>query len=266
MYALLARRPVFRGKSLAEMLHKQRFEQPEPIRKHVPDCRRNWSRFSANCWRRSRPADSQRRHSGPAAGGDVAVVERRGPRRWKPTPVGFRPARVGTSETAALPPPSDDLPATVDLEKDAKEKSAPTPVPDLGSLAGAKGEGAAVVPPAAVPAGAPSGRFVAVGEDELDPIEEEEPRPVFSWQTGALAGTLLLAGLIAWWALQPPTADALYARITDKTAERRHRRDSPGRPDIRDFLNRYSHDRRARNCASSRRKSSWMTCKAPSTS
>ena len=37
MYALLARRPVFRGKSLPEMLHKQRYEQPEPIRKHVPD-------------------------------------------------------------------------------------------------------------------------------------------------------------------------------------------------------------------------------------
>ena len=37
MYALLARRPVFRGKSLPEMLHQQRFEQPEPVRKHAPD-------------------------------------------------------------------------------------------------------------------------------------------------------------------------------------------------------------------------------------
>ena len=37
MYVLLARRPVFRGKSLPEMLHKQRFEQPEPIHKHVHD-------------------------------------------------------------------------------------------------------------------------------------------------------------------------------------------------------------------------------------
>ncbi len=37
MYALLARRPVFRGKSLPEMLHKQRFEQPEPLGKYAPD-------------------------------------------------------------------------------------------------------------------------------------------------------------------------------------------------------------------------------------
>ena len=37
MYALLARRPVFRGKSLPEVLHKQRFEQPEPLRTYAPD-------------------------------------------------------------------------------------------------------------------------------------------------------------------------------------------------------------------------------------
>ena len=37
MYALLARRPVFRGKSLPEVLHKQRFEAPEPLRKFAPD-------------------------------------------------------------------------------------------------------------------------------------------------------------------------------------------------------------------------------------
>ena len=37
LYALLARRPVFHGKSLAEMIYKQRFESPEPLRKHVPD-------------------------------------------------------------------------------------------------------------------------------------------------------------------------------------------------------------------------------------
>ena len=45
MYALLARRPLFRGKSLPEMLHKQRFEQPEPIRKHVPDLPEEFERI-----------------------------------------------------------------------------------------------------------------------------------------------------------------------------------------------------------------------------
>ena len=37
LYALLARRPLFHGKSLAEMIYKQRFESPEPLKKHVPD-------------------------------------------------------------------------------------------------------------------------------------------------------------------------------------------------------------------------------------
>ena len=37
LYALLARRPVFRGKSLPEVLHKQRFEQPEPLRTYAAD-------------------------------------------------------------------------------------------------------------------------------------------------------------------------------------------------------------------------------------
>ncbi len=37
MYVLLARRPVFRGKSLGEVLYKQQFETPEPLRQHNDD-------------------------------------------------------------------------------------------------------------------------------------------------------------------------------------------------------------------------------------
>src|SRR3972149_5550750 len=37
MYALLARRSVFRGKSLGEVLYKQQFEMPEPLRKYNAD-------------------------------------------------------------------------------------------------------------------------------------------------------------------------------------------------------------------------------------
>ena len=45
LYALLARRPVFRGKSLPEVLHKQRFEQPEPLRKHAADVPEEFERI-----------------------------------------------------------------------------------------------------------------------------------------------------------------------------------------------------------------------------
>jgi len=37
MYVLLSGRPLFRAGSLPEMLHKQRFEQPEPLRRRVRD-------------------------------------------------------------------------------------------------------------------------------------------------------------------------------------------------------------------------------------
>ncbi|MFZ5832305.1 MAG: serine/threonine protein kinase [Planctomycetota bacterium] len=38
LYALLARRPVFRARSLPDMLYKQRFEKPEPVRRYCSDC------------------------------------------------------------------------------------------------------------------------------------------------------------------------------------------------------------------------------------
>jgi serine/threonine protein kinase len=37
LYVLLARRPLFRSKSLPELLHKQRFEKPEPVSHYAPD-------------------------------------------------------------------------------------------------------------------------------------------------------------------------------------------------------------------------------------
>ena len=37
LYVLLARRPLFRGGSLPEILHKQRFEQPAPLGELAPD-------------------------------------------------------------------------------------------------------------------------------------------------------------------------------------------------------------------------------------
>ncbi len=37
MYVLLAQRPVFRGKSLGEVLYKQQFETPEPLRQYNDD-------------------------------------------------------------------------------------------------------------------------------------------------------------------------------------------------------------------------------------
>ena len=99
----------------------------------------------------------------------------------------------------------------------------------------------ATEPPSTIP---PS-RFVVVSESELDPLDEEEKRPVFSWQTGALVAALLLVGLSVWWFLQPPTADSLFKRITAITADGSIGSIRQAEPYIRDFLYRYSDDHRA---------------------
>jgi len=41
LYALLAGRPPFRGKSIAEVVHKVRYEHPEPITKYASDVPRD---------------------------------------------------------------------------------------------------------------------------------------------------------------------------------------------------------------------------------
>ena len=54
MYALLARRPLFRGKSLVEVLHKQRFEQPEPLGTYAADTPEEFQRILTSSWKRPR--------------------------------------------------------------------------------------------------------------------------------------------------------------------------------------------------------------------
>ena len=70
----------------------------------------------------------------------------------------------------------------------------------------------------------PSGRFIAVPEEELGKAEEDAPRTsIFSWrtswQTWALAAALLLMGWSLKWFLQPPSADFLFQKISEKMTD-----------------------------------------------
>jgi hypothetical protein len=123
----------------------------------------------------------------------------------------------------------------------AASKAGPQPIVVNGS-GGQPAAGGAAGQPAALP---PVDRFVVVPKEELDQDEEEESRPWFSWQTGALAAAILLLGLGARWALQPPSADSLYNRITETTADHSIGSILQADGDIHEFLNRYSGDSRA---------------------
>lgn len=238
LYALLARRPVFRGKSLPELLHKHRLEQPEPVRKHAPDTPAELEHILGELLEK----DPGRRIS------NADILSRRleamlhalslGPETLAADPGWFFTQQSAAgSESAGTNPSVDDVPVTRELTPAGGNRGAS--IPPKSSPAGSAEPPADDKPP-------PNSRFVEVSEDELGQIEEDEPQPaMISWQTGALAGALLLVGLTIWWFLQPPTADSLYNRIKAETAGGSIASIVRADGDIREFLNRYSNDPRA---------------------
>jgi len=254
MYALLARRPVFRGKSLPEMLHKQQYEQPEPIRKFVSDLPEEFERILSQLLekspdRRIPNADVLARRletmlQSLSVGSDTLAAD---PGWFHPAEPAAPPEPVKAAASANEVPPTLDR--SLSVEEGEGEKQPPEPFPDSLVLPEkSRGEAA---PDTASPAPgtvSPPSRFVVVSERELGQADEEEARaPMFSWQTGALAVALLSVGLGVWWFLQPPTADALAARIdatvTDGSIDSIRRAEN----DIREFNSRYSNDDRAKD-------------------
>ena len=246
MYALLARRPLFRGKSLPEMLHKQRFEQPEPIRNFVPDLPDEFERILNQLLEKEPEnripnADVLARRLETMLR-SLSVV----PETMDADPDWFH----GDEPSQQLEPisaaaSSNELPATVDISRPV-EKPSQESFPDSVSLP--EEERQKTVPALASATVSPptSGRFVVVSEEELGQADEGEDRPPkFSWQTGALVIALLLVGLSVRWFMQLPTADALYNRINAKTADGSIDSIREAESDIKDFLDRFSSDANA---------------------
>ena len=255
MYALLARRPVFRGKSLADMLHMQRFEQPEPLRKHAPDAPEELERIlaqllekdpnrrvpNANILGRRLEAMLQALSASPA----TAAADR----NWSRA----RRAIRGRGGRAATPRRATSL-----------ARRSPTG-PDAGLPA------TQVLPPTCCEAGPPAAEAVPAGQKPtglaggapqpaatscwwprrswIRPPPRSRGRRCFpwrtSWQTWVLAGALLSVGLTICWFLQPPTADALYQRIDARASDSSPDALPEAEGDIGEFLTRYPNDPRA---------------------
>jgi eukaryotic-like serine/threonine-protein kinase len=270
MYALLARRPLFRGKSLPDMLYKQRFEQPDPIRSLVPDLPEEFERIINQLLEK----EPERRIP------NAAVLARRldamlhslsvVPETLEAAPDWFH-SGVSTAppEQPAGTLPLDAIPATLDLrqpipkseqappaapgllEEDSSAKTIPLPAGPTAPIVPVApvAPGTSATSPASPTTAPPTGRFVVVSEEELGRAEDEDEQvPWFSvsWQTGVLAVALLLLGLSVWWFLQPPSATALYQRIKAKTGDGSIESIRQAESDIREFLERYSDDHHAR--------------------
>jgi serine/threonine-protein kinase len=283
MYALCAGRPPFRARSLPEMLHMQRYAEPDPLRKlssdvppeleqliselliKDPDKRiptamvlaRRLEAMEHGLLRRERRSLSD---DGETTFEDDEFTYRVGD--------SLEPgdSRVQTSETTS---PRDDFAFDVkDDDQLAATQLAISPhnAPTLG--ADSPPASAVMVPRPTIElrlqdsAGppAPGPTTVQSSQREVAPPKtsrftrveagEESERPA-PWdhrvglQALALVSGLVLIGLGAWFFLKPESADALYQRITAATVDGDADALATAEPDIKTFLARYSDDPRA---------------------
>jgi serine/threonine protein kinase len=234
LYTLLAGRPIFHGKSLPEMLHKQRFEQPEPIRKHAPDVPEELERILSQLLEK----EPERR----IPNADVLA------RRLEAMLDSFKPSGATldadpnwfeTESPKGSAQPGDAIPETLDLGvRGSRPPLPPSPVFPPTILPNGIGD------EKSTPDAAPPSHFVVVGEEELDAQEEERP-PVISWQTWMLVAALVALAAIFWLSLLQPKADTLYRRIEAKTVDGSPKSILAAEEDIRSFLDNYSTDSRA---------------------
>jgi serine/threonine-protein kinase len=153
-------------------------------------------------------------------------------------PVTVDPAPAGPPGSAD-PPPIDPLAVTIAATQPPDPPAvASTPPPEISSVAAADAV-AGEIPQS-------TARFVPVRPGELD---QAPPEPVAgSWispQTAALVIGLLAVWLLAWYMLQPPSADGLYRRIQRQTEGESAEGLQQAEDDIRQFLARFPNDSRS---------------------
>jgi eukaryotic-like serine/threonine-protein kinase len=250
MYVLLARRPVFKGDSLGEVIYKQQFETPEPLRRHngdVPEelqriimqlLEKDPSRRIPNATILSKCLEAMQ-HAMPVPGAtmqaDASYYQIGEPLNSSQIPdaaaVTLPATKNGLAQDAQLP----------DTQVFAPSSQYPPaqPAPELPETVAT-----AVLPPQTdAAAGAETksiGHFVPVSPEELGKVEIEEPKPaIISLQTCALAAGLLLVGLTVWYFIQPPSPDSLYERIAARTEDGKIDSMIQVEDDIRAFLEQY---------------------------
>ena len=259
MYVLLARRPVFRGNSLGEVIYKQQFETPEPLRRYngeVPEeleriimqlLEKDPAKRIANAMILGRCLEAMQ-HAMPSPAATIQADLS----YYDPQPSASDPTAAvsmdGDAPTASIQPqpvaePADTQPfMPVSQQRPAKPSEAsvgdlPATVatvsqPQVSNAAADTKGGAAETKSA--------GHFVHVSRDELGRDETEQPKSaIISLQTWILAGGLLLVGLGAWYLLRPPKADALYHRIAARTENAKIESIIQAEDDIREYLDLY---------------------------
>ena len=279
MYALLAGRPPFVAKTLPEMLHKQRYDVPEPIAGLVADIPPDFSDLIAKLLEKN-PANRfpnalvLGRHLEALLSSENISDENRS--NGGPGDDGSEDDDVGFEITPPSRIPDEHDSEALAATRDIGDGNPPVPVPS-GAADGdeflpetrataafqafepPEPPGPPEPPPEEVPAATSSsepentsvskGRFTVVPHEELDrvPPERKETHALISAQTWILAAALIIIGMGTWYALQPPSADALYDRIAEKTADGKTESISSAKDDIEKFLFIHADDPRCKS-------------------
>jgi len=237
MFALLAGRPPFRAKTMAEMLQMQRYAEPESVRRYAPQTpapldwlikqllnkdpaarfpnvlvlSRHMEAMQKALSRPSREDDAGAGDDGrraPLGTADALSLEATSALREDATVAPAEPlARLETTDSDVY-----EAPTLADNSLLAAAAGAVSEASAAGGSRAVAAPGTTPLPPS--PAPAKQRRFTTVDEDAAERARRAEGEGwLLALQLAGLAATLGALAWLGWWMTRPPTADTLYATI-----------------------------------------------------
>ena len=261
MFAMLAARPPFRGKSLPEMLQMQRLAEPPLVSRFAPDVPHELERIIVRLLSKN---PSERPTNADLLARQLAAMEHglSLPRRDSSHTDDAEEAGFSSTATARTVPDEGHLPP-IEYDPNAPTRVAEPELsePPLRPRAIAHGKpqtvrgetgvdsGEGDESPVAIVKPLPAGnRFVTVEEEEAHQreLERRRERGPVAVQIVLLAGSLLTLVALAWYFLRPPSADVLYERIEAMANDEDPDLLMESADDVESFLDRFADDPRAR--------------------
>ena len=265
LYVLLTRQPLFKTDGLAAMLEKHRTAIPDRIRQHEVDVPAALDAIVAQLLAK----DPQQRVANATVLSQQLEAMERGlsldPETTDPSDDGasnqsdgdFALGEMGRlPETRRVEPPVVQQPSEVDQLAETRATgafqngNAPQPVekePVEKEPVEKEPVEKEPVEKEPVEKNDANSHFTPVAEEELDRLEPEAERPPWiSLQTWVLAAALIMIGVTAWYFLQTPSADDLYAKILAQTKDATADAMLKAEDDIEAFLQLYPRDPRGR--------------------
>jgi serine/threonine-protein kinase len=264
MFALLAGRPPFRAKTMAEMLQLQRFAEPEPVRRYAPQTPEQLERLIGQLLSKD-PA--QRFPNVLVLSRHMEAMQKALSRPAKPPAEAPRDRTAAAGDLAATAAPAMDatLAQTAEMlerlettdsgvydgptmaDEDQAAIAAPArPQTAPGAAARSAAPPRASAAPAATPASAPPRRetkFTTVDEERRGAQRDRAEWAALAIQLGALAAALGALAWIGWRLTRPASADDLYS-VMLKSWEQENSDLRDVDDEIAEFKQRYPNDAR----------------------